>query len=211
MKTMTISSKKHIVKFQSLDTLPDCEYKVGASTHITLIVSTASAKDVEGTVRVRLIGEQSSAHIIGVFLCSENQQISLHTLQQHEARNTESNLLVKAVLQKDSRFYYDGAIRVEKAGQQTNAYQRNENLLLSDTAHATSKPSLEILADDVRCTHGATIGDINTEQLFYLQSRGIHQEQGKQLITMGFLNAALEKVRQSNEVDTLRQHLWHNL
>jgi Fe-S cluster assembly protein SufD len=211
MKSVTVSSSRHIIKFQSLDTLPVCEYKVQESSHLTVIVYTESSDSLEGSVHVRLVGDHASAHIIGVFLCSNQQHISLHTLQQHEARDTESNLLVKAVLQDNARFYYDGAIRVEPEGQKTDAYQRNENLLLSDTAHAESKPSLEILADDVRCTHGATIGDIDNEQLFYLASRGIHEAVGKQLITQGFLNAALEKVGQTKEVDKVRQHLWNNL
>lgn len=211
MKSVTVSSSKNIIKLQSLIALPACEYNVEESTHLTVIVYTESSVSLEGSVHVRLLGDHSSADIIGVFLCSDQQYIKLHTLQQHEARDTESNLLVKAVLQDNARFLYDGAIRVEPKGQKTNAYQRNENLLLSDTAHAESKPSLEILADDVRCTHGATIGDINNEQLFYLASRGIHETAGKKLITQGFLNQALEKIGQTKEVDKVRQYLWNNL
>lgn len=211
MKTIRIPSNKELIKLQPLDSIPSCEYRIEDRAKVTILAYANTKKNIESEVHIRLLGEESQASIIGVFMCSEKQHITLHTLQQHEARNTTSNLLVKAVLSEYSEFFYDGAIRVEPAGQRTDAYQRNENLLLADSAHAESKPSLEILADDVRCTHGATMGDINKDQLYYLESRAIPSSEGKQLITQGFLEAALLTVNQGSEVDKVRQSIWHNL
>ena len=132
-------------------------------------------------------------------------------MQHHEAQGTTRNLLVKTVLDGESSFSYDGAIRVEKEGQKTDAYQRNENLLLSNSVFAKSKPALEILADDVRCTHGATIGSIDAEQLFYLQTRGILEKEGRSLIVEGFLESLLSKITDTAKSEELRRALWETL
>ena len=119
---------------------------------------------------------------------------TLHTMQVHEAPDTTSDLLVKTVLRDHAKCLYDGGIRVEKAAQKTDAYQRNENLLLSEHAYAESKPSLEILANDVRCTHGATAGPIDEEELWYLATRGITKDKGEGLIALGFIASALMRI-----------------
>ena len=106
---------------------------------------------------------------------------------------------------------YDGGIRVEKEAQKTDAYQRNENLLLSEGAHAQSKPSLEILANDVRCTHGATVGKIPEDQLWYLATRGIGKKRGQGLIVSGFLGSALVSIDDTSVVESIKERIASSL
>jgi Fe-S cluster assembly protein SufD len=131
------------------------------------------------------------ATITGILIGTEHTKQILHTMQIHTAPNTTSDLLVKTVLSDHASSFYDGGIRIEKSAQKSDAYQKNENLLLSDHAFAESKPSLEILANDVRCSHGATMGPINEEQLWFLTSRGISKKQAEELIVAGFIQDAL--------------------
>ncbi len=130
--------------------------------------------------------------------------MSLHTLQSHEAPGTTSDLLVKSLLTDNATFLYDGAIFVSRIAQKTDAYQRNENLMLSRVAHAESKPKLEILANDVRCTHGATIGSVREDELWYLKTRGIDNSEGTRLISRGFLESINSRI--SDESAQARVH-----
>ncbi len=170
------------------------EYEVGANTSFALILAATKPAKIDARVTVRLIGSGAQATIVGIIVGNKNADIHLTTLQRHEAPDTTSNLLVKSALSGDAKCIVDGAIRVEKDAQKTDAYQRNENILLSDTAYAESKPALEILANDVRCTHGATVGPISQEEVWFLASRGIPPKQAEQLIVEGFFNAALKIV-----------------
>jgi len=168
------------------------EFRVRTGKTLHLVLIGTESFDVH--VTVRLMGKGASAFITGICLGSGNTKQLLHTIQYHEAPDTMSDLLIKTVLSDHSKFFYDGGIRVEKIAQKTNAYQRNENLLLSGRPYAESKPSLEILANDVRCTHGATTGPIDQEQLWYLSSRGMSKHTGEKLITQGFIQSALPRI-----------------
>ncbi len=170
------------------------EYTVPAGTSLMLVLASIGAKKVNASVTVKLTGSGAAATIVGVVVANKDADIRLVTLQRHEAPDTTSNLLVKSALSGNAKFIADGAVRVEKDAQKTDAYQRNENLLLSETAYAESKPSLEILANDVRCTHGATVGPISEEELWFLATRGIPRNQGASLIAQGFFGAALALV-----------------
>lgn len=170
------------------------EYTVPKNSSLTLIISAIGLNQVDATVKIRLSGSGASATIVGVVIADQKAHIKLNTIQQHEAAGTTSNLLVKSALFGDSRCVMDGGIRVEKNAQKTDAYQRNENLLLSDSAYAESKPALEILANDVRCTHGATVGPISPDELWYLATRGIGLAAGEALIVEGFFRSALDLV-----------------
>lgn len=168
------------------------DYEVRANEHLTLILLAAGSTEYK--IGVVLSGENAGADIYGIILGTGSSQISLHTLQDHRAPNTRSNLLIKSALSGRSQFNYEGYIVVAKGAQQTNAYQRNENLMLSPEAKAESKPALEILANDVRCTHSATIGKVDQEQLFYLESRGINKMLATSLIVGGFFQIILDKI-----------------
>lgn len=211
MKQTTIPTESDQFFVQELGDTAECEYVVEERSHATILVTAVGNKSVSGQVQVRLAGFGAQATILGAFVNAKDVEIKLSTLQLHEAPSTTSNLLVKSILNQGSKFSYNGAIRVEYAGQKTDAYQRNENLLLSGSAHAQSKPSLEILADDVRCTHGATIGTVDQEQLMYLQSRGIPVKLGKQLIVEGFLDTVLSKVAETEAAEKVKEVLWQTL
>ena len=141
-----------------------------------------------------LAGEGASTKLYGFVFGRDGQHIDQHTLQDHQAPHTNSDLQYRAALQDASRMVYTGLIRIAKAAQQTTAYQSNHNLLLSRTARAETIPMLEILADDVQCKHGASIGPIDDEQTFYLMSRGISREAAQRLLVMGFIEPIMQEI-----------------
>lgn len=132
--------------------------------------------------------------IFGLYIGRKNQVFKINTFQNHYKPSSTSNLLIKGVFYDQSRFYYQGLIRIEKDAQKSHAYQKNQNLLLSDKAFVFSEPKLEILANDVFCTHGSTTGRLNQEQIFYLQSRGLIKKQAEKLLVDGFINDVKENL-----------------
>lgn len=172
-----------------------------------VIIFAKGKEDIDATVSVSLVGKSAEAQIIGIIVGTNEQTIVLKTYQHHRAPETTSNLLVKSVLSDTATFICDGAIRVERKAQITNAYQRNENLLLSENTHAESNPSLEIFANDVRCTHGATIGSVSTDALWYMASRGISERLGTRLIAQGFLLSPLEKLKELDVQKKIEQFI----
>jgi Fe-S cluster assembly protein SufD len=135
----------------------------------------------------RLIGPGASSEMLAVTHACEDQEFDQRTLQDHQQPHTRSDLLYKNALDNKARTIFSGLIKVERGAHYTDAYQKVRNLLLSDEADANSMPGLEILADQVRCTHGATSGQIDEEELFYLRSRGIDKATAAKLIMLGFL------------------------
>lgn len=182
-------------------------YEVSGDSNLTLLLFASGRVKSSVEAIVRLVGYGARATIVGIIIGKGNSSFILHTQQRHEAPETTSNLLVKTVLADGATCMYDGGIRVEKQAQKTDAYQRNENLLLGDRAHAESKPSLEILANDVRCTHGATVGHIPKDQLWYLATRGISSGKGQGLIVSGFLKSALDIVKDENVRNKLNTYV----
>lgn len=172
---------------------------------ITLTLILKITESTEMQLNVHLNGKGARAIIVGIILGKNNEKINLETQQIHEAPETTSNLLIKSVLRGSSEFNYHGGIRVEKLAQKTDAYQRNENLLLSNQAKAKSEPALEILANDVRCTHGATVSSLNDEQLWYLTSRGITKAKAEQILVQGFLRSAFDLVDVTDRDQLLQQ------
>ncbi len=145
------------------------------------------------------------AQMIGVMFASGKQRFHHHTLQDHRAPNTTSDLLFKAALTDEARSEYSGLIRVHKDAQKTDAYQANRNLSLSEHARADSMPKLEIEANDVRCTHGATVGPIDEEQVFYLTSRGLPRPIAERMIVEGFFEQVLERIPLEDVRATVRK------
>jgi Fe-S cluster assembly protein SufD len=135
---------------------------------------------------VLMQGEGSDTRLVGLCVGRQRQHYDVQTLQDHIARGAVSDLLYRVAVADRSRSVYAGLIRVEEGAQKTNAYVQNRNLLLSPHAKSDSNPTLEILANDVRCTHGSTAGRIDDNQLFYCESRGIEREQARRLIVEGF-------------------------
>ena len=143
---------------------------------------------------VALAGRGASAQVNGVMFTEGRQQLVYNTLQHHEAPACTSDLLYKGALQDRSRLVWRGMIKVDKAAQKTDGYQRNDNLMLSTTARADSIPGLEIEADDVRCTHGATSGRVDAEQLFYARARGLSAEEAARLVVAGFFQQVFDRI-----------------
>jgi Fe-S cluster assembly protein SufD len=142
----------------------------------------------------RLIGEGGRSDLLAVSVAKDQQEFDARTLQDHVSPHTASDLLYKNALDDRARSIFGGLIRVEPHAHFTDAYQKVRNLLLSDDAEANSMPGLEILADNVRCTHGATSGQIDEDELFYLRTRGIAVPVAQRLIVTGFLDEVIQRL-----------------
>ncbi len=155
---------------------------------------TLGGKFSKTRVEATLAGEGSNAELKAIYFASGEQFFDFHTLQDHRVGNTRSDLLFKGALQDVARTVYAGLIKIEKHAARSDAYQANRNLVLSDKAKATSIPMLEIDNNDVRCTHGATVGPVDPEHLFYLRSRGIPESTAKRMLIQGFFGDVLDRI-----------------
>ncbi len=145
-------------------------------------------------LNARLLGPGADSNMLGLYLGDGDQHFDHNTSQDHVAPAARSDLLYKGALDGASRSVFRGVIRVANEAQQTDAYQTNRNLILSDGARADSLPNLEIEADDVKCSHGATVGQLDEETLFYLMSRGLSRGQAERLVVVGFLGEVLQRL-----------------
>jgi Fe-S cluster assembly protein SufD len=150
----------------------------------------------KGKVRIQndLAGEGATSQVTGAYFTDGNQHLDYDTFQEHIAPSTTSDFAFKGALRDTSTAVWRGMIRVERDAQKTNAYQENRNLMLSPTTHAVPIPGLEIMANDVRCTHGATVGRVDRDQLFYLMARGLSRGEAERLIVRGFFEDVLARV-----------------
>ncbi len=158
-------------------------------------------------VDARLIGQGATALLSGVFFADGAQHLDLDTEQNHEAPHCKSDLLYKGALKGSARTVWQGMIRVAKNAQKTDGYQANRNLLLSDQARADSIPGLEILADDVRCTHGSTVSRIDEEEVFYLMSRGIGRLESESLLVNAFFTPVLDRIPLESVRERLKKEI----
>lgn len=161
---------------------------------VRLFNVTLGAKFSKNRVEASLVGQGADAELKAIYFASGQQFFDFHTLQDHQVGNTRSDLLFKGALQDTARTVYAGLIRIEKHAARSDAYQANRNLVLSDKAMATSIPMLEIDNNDVRCTHGATVGPVDPDHLFYLRSRGIPEPTAKRMLIQGFFGAVLDRI-----------------
>lgn len=146
-------------------------------------------------INLSLRGEGSESWIDGLFFGQGEQLMDTHSLINHREPHCTSHQSYKGVLNDKSRSVFNGRIFVHQKAQKTDAYQSNKNLILSDQARVDTKPQLEIFADDVKCSHGATVGQLNEEELFYLRSRGLQTELARNLLTYGFAEQVIEKIK----------------
>lgn len=144
---------------------------------------------------VALVGPGATAQVNGVMFTEGKQHLAYHTLQHHRAPSCRSDLLYKGALQDHSRVVWRGMIKVDPGAQKTDGYQRNDNLMLSESARADSIPGLEIEAHDVRCTHGSTTGRVDDEQVFYARSRGLTRKEATRMIVAGFFQQVFDRIR----------------
>jgi len=148
-------------------------------------------RNLSGDLSFFIEEEKVNLDIYGVYEGKNSDNFQLKTKQYHIGPHSKSNLLIKGVFSDRSKFFYQGLIRIEKTAQGSHAYQKNQNLILSDQSFVDSKPELEILANDVFCTHGVTTGRLNKEQIYYLQTRGLKKTEAEKLLVDGFLNQIL--------------------
>jgi Fe-S cluster assembly protein SufD len=149
---------------------------------------------LRNNLNVVLDGENIESHLYGLYLCGGRQLVDNHTVVDHRKPHCQSNELYKGVMKDESTGVFNGKIYVREKAQKTNAFQQNNNLMLGKKAVVDSKPQLEIYADDVKCSHGSTIGQFNDQALFYLQSRGIGEEKAKALLVHAFAFDVTEKI-----------------
>jgi Fe-S cluster assembly protein SufD len=182
-----------------------------ANTNLNWTVGQFGAKFTRFQTELDMNGAGGSALLNGVFFPISGQHHGNYTLQHHKARQCSSDLLFKGAVRDRSRSVYEGGIKVAKGAQQTDAYQANRNLMLSKNAHADSIPGLEIEAHEVRCTHGSTTSQMDPEELFYLQTRGIQTEPATRLIVEGFFVPVLDRIPLREVRDRLKDAIHRKM
>jgi Fe-S cluster assembly protein SufD len=158
---------------------------------------------VRNNLHIQLLDENCESHLNGLYITQQKQLVDNHTLVDHAKPNCVSNELYKGILDDHSQGVFNGKVLVREDAQKTNAYQSNKNILLSNDASINTKPQLEIFADDVKCSHGATTGKLDEEALFYLRSRGIGEEAAKAFLNIAFAADVVNKIN----IDQLRDRL----
>ena len=167
---------------------------VGPHASVDWIFGAVGSHLTKNFSELDLVGEGATGRMSGFFFSDGTQHLDHDTQQNHLARHTTSDLLFKGALKGHSRSVWQGMIYVAPGAQKTDGYQANRNLILSPDARADSIPGLEILADDVRCTHGATVGKLEQEPLFYIKSRGIPEREAERLIVEGFFDPIMQRI-----------------
>jgi Fe-S cluster assembly protein SufD len=167
----------------------------GKDSTINSLVVSFGSQLARTNVEAGLSAPGSDSEMLGLYFTDEDQLIDHHTLQDHLAPNAHSDLLYKGALRDESLTVFSGLIRVEPGAQKTDAYQTNRNLILgTDDAMAVSLPNLEIMADDVKCSHGSTTGQVDEVELFYLMSRGIPRVEAEKLVVFGFFGEVTSRI-----------------
>ena len=163
-----------------------------------------------GEVRVEIEEKGVEVLILGVYLGRQDEEFFLKTCQHHKVGDSQSDLLVKGVFFDKSRFIYEGLIRIDKDAQRSTAYQKNQNLVLSSDVYVESRPFLEILANDVFCTHGSTTGNLNSDEIFYLKTRSLDEVKAKKLLIQGFVDEVFQRVkgREGKDIDEIKTRVW---
>lgn len=181
--------------------LRNIEVPAGQRTDMLLLVMPGVSCDIR--LDVRLAGEGAEANVYGAYVCGGQEKVKIAVDMHHDFPHCNSRQLFKGIAGGDSRVDFYGKIIVAQDAQRTEAYQENHNILLSDGARVDTKPQLEIYADDVKCSHGATIGRLNEEEQFYMRSRGITLEDAKVLQMISFIAPVLETVQDESQREAL--------
>jgi Fe-S cluster assembly protein SufD len=167
---------------------------------------------IRNNLNVDLNDEGAECNMNGLYMMKSDQHVDNHTLIKHVAPNCLSNELYKGILNEQSKGVFNGKVMVMPYAQKTNAFQSNANILLTDEAQVFSKPELEIYADDVKCSHGSTTGQLDEEALFYLQTRGMTEDGARNLLLYAFAKEVLEKLSNKalkEEIDQYIANRYH--
>lgn len=167
------------------------------------------AELIRNNLEILLNGPSTETHLLGLYLVGGQQLTDNHTAIHHKFPNSESNEIYKGVLLENGKAVFNGKVFVERPAQKTNAFQQNNNLLLSNKAQVFAKPQLEIFADDVKCSHGCTVGQFDPESLFYLRSRGISEDSSRKLLVEAFMFDVTQKI-ENEAVKEYVQSLIYN-
>ena len=167
-----------------------------AKADIVILIMPGASCDIR--LDVTLAGEGAQANIYGAYVCGSDEKVKIAVDMHHDLPHCNSRQLFKGIAGGKSRVDFSGKIIVAQDAQRTEAYQENHNILLSDDAKVDTKPQLEIYADDVKCSHGATIGRLNEEEQFYMRSRGITLEDAKVLQMISFIAPVLEQIPEAD-------------
>lgn len=172
-----------------------------ARADVVLLIFPGISTDIK--LDVRLVGEGAEANVYGAYVCGGEEKVKIAVDMYHDEPHCNSRQLFKGIAGGVSKVDFYGKIIVAQDAQRTEAYQENHNILLTDGAKVDTKPQLEIYADDVKCSHGATIGRLNEEEQFYMRSRGISLEDAKVLQMISFIAPVLEHVEDETQRDAL--------
>ena len=175
--------------------------KAGQKTDMVLLVYPGVSCDIK--LDVTLSGEGAEANIYGAYVCGSEEKVKISVDMHHDVPHCNSRQLFKGIAGGSSKVDFYGKIIVAQDAQKTEAYQENHNILLTDGAKVDTKPQLEIYADDVKCSHGATIGRLNEEEQFYMRSRGISLEDAKVLQMISFISPVFDGIEDQTERDAV--------
>lgn len=173
-------------------------------SNFTINTVTLNGLLVRNNLTIEVDGQNCETHLNGAYILNGNQHVDNHTIVDHKVANCESNELYKGVIDGKATAVFNGKVYVRKDAQKINAFQSNGNVLLSDDATINSKPELEIYADDVKCSHGSTTGQLDEEAVFYLRARGLSEASARQLMVGAFIEDVIQKIE--NEAVTDRIH-----
>ena len=168
--------------------------RLDAGEELSMTLAVPPGQDARLSLEIDLCGPGASLDLAGLYLCPGAERVDLRVLVRHTSGGCSSRQLFKGIVGGTARAAFDGLIYVAQDAQKTQAYQENHTLLLSGTAFAESRPQLEIYADEVQCSHGATTGYLNPDELFYLRSRGIPEAEARRLQMVAFLAPVLARL-----------------
>jgi len=194
---------------ESISIVPSLPFNhiiVGEGAKVNAVFLILPGNNVELPVTVNIIGEGADVCLSGLYLCGGEERVNIRTEIRHRVPSCTSNQLFNGIAAGRSKVTFFGKITVAPDAQKTEAYQVNHNIVLTGTAHAETMPQLEIYADDVKCSHGATVGQLNVEEQFYMRSRGIPEAEARVLQMISFIAPILEKVTDSHARDILSRY-----
>jgi Fe-S cluster assembly protein SufD len=189
------------------DLTKDMDFQIDDRQDVTYLIISYGEVSRKLSLKFKITGSHAKVTILGIIFGFGKKNFVLSTLQDHQKGGSQSDLLIKSVMKDNSVFDYKGMININKNAYKSNAYQKNQNLMLSKNAQVISKPYLEILANDVRCTHGVTISNIDSQSLYYLNSRGLDKNSAKKLLLYGYLNDVLAKIQDVKIIGKVEEKL----
>ncbi|MEM6523713.1 MAG: Fe-S cluster assembly protein SufD [Bacteroidota bacterium] len=179
------------------------QVRQASSSRFSSYTFTSGGSVIRNNLNVDQTGEGCETHMYGLYLINGLSHVDNHTTVDHQKPNSYSNELYKGIIDDKARGVFNGKIYVRPEAQKTNAFQSNKNILLTDTAIVNTKPQLEIWADDVKCSHGCTTGQLDEEALFYMQARGLSKESARALLLYAFATEVLENIK----IETVKNYL----